>query len=141
MAAGVLRYRRRVAADPPRVDGCPVWWHRQIRNGFEEAFWHSITRDDAAAGERLFDPRRAERLAWCGPLIRNCHDAAVLRWRYRESRSQIRLYLWLEAYDYVVVLQERDSRRGGIYFLVTAYHLDGEDRRRSLRRKYEKREP
>ena len=52
MAAGVLRYRRRVAADPPRVDGCPVWWHRQIRNGFEEAFWHSITRDDAAAGER-----------------------------------------------------------------------------------------
>jgi hypothetical protein len=118
-----------------------VWWNRQVREGFEEAFWHLITRDDASIGARLFDPRRAERLAWCGPIIRHCDDASILRWRYRESRGQIRLYLWLQDYDYVVILEERDTRRGRGYFLITAHHLDGEGRRRNLQRKYEKREP
>lgn len=132
-------FQQGIVADPPRLDGCPVWRHRQVCDGYEEAFWHLITQDDAS-GERLFDPRRAERLAWCAAILRHPDDSAITRWRYRE-RGQIRLYLWLEAHDYVVVLEERDTRRGRVYFLLTAHYLDGESRRRNLWRKYEKREP
>lgn len=141
VAALYAVFRRDIAADPPRVDGCRVWWQHRMSDGYEEAFWHLITRDDAATGDRLFDPRRAERLSWCGPILRHCDDPAITRWRYRESKGQIRLYLWLEPWDYVVILEERDGRGGRIYFPITAYHPDGEDRRQSLRRKYKKREP
>ena len=134
-------FQRDFATNPPRVDGCPVWYQRRISDRYEEAFWHLITRDDDATGDRQFDPRRAERLSWCGPILRHCNDPAIIRWRFRESKGQIRLYLWLELWDYVVVLEERDMRSGRIYFLITAYHLDGKGRRRTLRRKYEKREP
>ncbi|MGA3023809.1 MAG: hypothetical protein ABSF98_03460 [Bryobacteraceae bacterium] len=132
---------RDIVTDPPRIEGCPVWWRRRMVDGHEETFWHLVTRDDAEVGERLFDPRRAERLRWCGAILRHCDDPAVTRWRYREQRGQIRLYLWLHDHDYVVVLEEREVRGGKVYFLISAHHLDGESRRRNLRRKYEKREP
>jgi hypothetical protein len=141
VAALYAVFRRDIVDNPPRVDGCRVWWQQGMSDGYEETFWHLITRDDAATGDRLFDPRRAERLSWCGPILRHCNDPAITRWRYRESRGQIRLYLWLEPWDYVVVLEEKDGRGGRSYFLITAYHPDGEDRRRSLRRKHEKKEP
>ena len=128
-------FQRDFVADPPRVDGCPVWWQRRISDGYEEAFWHLTTRADDVAGDRLFDPRRAERLPWCGTILRRCDDPVITRWRYRESKGQIRLYLWLEAWDYVVVLEERDMRVGRVYFLITAYHVDGDAVRQQLRKK------
>lgn len=88
VAALYAVFQRDIAANPPRVDGCPVWWQRRIRDGYEEAFWHLITRDDAAAGDRRFDPRRAERLSWCGPILRHCNDPAITRWRYRNPRGK-----------------------------------------------------
>jgi hypothetical protein len=61
--------------------------------------------------------------------------------------------LWLEAWDYVVVLEKRVlrieevvvlekrlPRIGEVAFLVSAYHVDGDSVRRSLRTKYAKRE-
>lgn len=132
-------FQRDFIGDPPRVDGCPVWWQRKVRDGYEDAFWHLTTRDDATTDARLFDPRRAERLSWCRPMLRHFDDPAITRWRYRESNGKIRQYLWLEAWDYVVVLEERNMRRGPVLFLVTAYHVDGEGTRRQLRKKYEKR--
>ena len=133
-------FQQDFVADPPRVYGCPVWWQRRISDGYEEAFWHLTTRDDDVTGDRLFDPRRAERIPWCGAMLRRYNDPAITSWRYQESKGQVRLYLWLEAWDYVVVLEERDVWIGRIYFLITAYHVDGESRRRQLRKKYRKRE-
>ena len=46
------------------------------------------------------------------------------------------LIFWLEEADYVVILQ----RRGRAYFLITAYHVDGDSTRRRLKAKYEGRE-
>lgn len=59
--------------------GLPIWWDRRILEGdrYEEAFWYLITKKDRKTGDRLFDPRRAERLPWCGPIISNANDSAV----------------------------------------------------------------
>jgi hypothetical protein len=141
VAALYVVFRRDIVDNPPLIDGVPVWIDRRISDGFEESFWHLITRTDHASGDRQFDPRRAERLSWCGALLRNSNSPDVRRWRFRDERDSIRLYLWYEDGDYVVILEEKAMRRGGVYFLATAYYVDGDSQRRSLNRKYEKREP
>jgi len=117
-----------------------LWWDRRILNGeYEEGFWHLITKDDKDKKERLFEPRRAERLPWCGPAISNHGDNAVKKWEYREPTKRIRIYLWLEAFDYVIILEKRTVGKKEIIFLITAYYVDGESTRRSLKRKYNER--
>jgi hypothetical protein len=103
---------------------------------YEEGFWHLITRDDRVVGERLLDPRRAERLPWCGPTISHPNDVSVRVWDYKEGGGRIRTYLWLEILDYVIILEKRRQRGGEIAFLITAYHVDGESQRRNLNRKF-----
>ena len=119
-------------------EGRPVWWDQKVLPGerYEEGFWHLITRVDETVGERLLDPRRAERLPWCGPTISRTRDAAVKVWDYREGSGRIRTYVWLENWDYVIILEKRPQRVGEVAFLITAYHVDGESRRRNLRGKY-----
>ncbi|MEK6776343.1 MAG: hypothetical protein AABY87_05615 [bacterium] len=117
--------------------GRPVWWDRRILPGgkYEEGFWHLISKDDPGTADRLFDPRRAERLPWCGPTITNSKDPVVTVWDYRESSGRVRTYVWLEPWDYVVILEKRQQRRGLIAFLITAYFVEGASTRRKLRRK------
>jgi hypothetical protein len=126
----------------PRLGPLLVWWDKRILPGeqYEEGFWHLITREDNRTGERLHDPRRAERLPWCGPTIRHHDDPTVTVWDYREAGGNTRTYVWLEQFDYVIILEKTLTRRyGEVAFLVTAYHVDGEDHRKSLRRKFESR--
>jgi hypothetical protein len=122
--------------------GMPVWWDRRKLAGdiYEEGFWHLITKEDKSANDRLLDPRRAERLPWCKPTIENCHDGEVKVWDYRESKREIRTYVWLENWDYVVILRKRPQQKGTIAFLLTAFHVDHESTRKGLRRKYANRE-
>lgn len=119
-----------------------VWWDRQVREdgkGYEEGFWHLIARDDIRTSQRLFDPRRAERLPWCGPAISNYQDSAVKSWDYREASSRVNTYVWLEALDYVVILRKKDFRKYRVAFLITAYHVDGPSTRNRLSKKFENR--
>lgn len=120
-----------------------VWYDRLVLLGerYEECFWHLVTRKDQGSGERLPDFRRAERLPWCIPILHNIQDPAVKSWRYREGNGRMRTYAWLEAGDYVVILEPKMKRIGVVAFLITAYHLDGESMRRSMRKRYERREP
>ncbi len=142
LAALYVIFRRDIAGNAPRIDGSPVWWDGKIADGYEETFWHLITRVETVGGDRLFDPRRAERLTWCGAILCHCTDPAIKRWRYREETGQLTLYLWLEAGDYVIVLRERTVRNvGRVYFLITAYHVNGDQTRKKLQRRYEKKEP
>ncbi len=106
----------------------------------EEGFWHLITCLDQGTNQRLVETERACRLAWCGAVIRNAGDPAILEWQYRERRS-LRTYLWLQSEDYVVVLEAAPPRRPQRHILVTAFHLSGESQRRNMRRRYENREP
>lgn len=121
--------------------GKPVWWDRKILPGeqYEEGFWHLITKQDQNANGRLFDPRRAERLPWCGPTISNSNDNEVKIWNYEESSGRLRMYVWLHRLDYVVILEKKQQRIGEVAFLITAFYVDGDSKKRNLQRKYEKR--
>ena len=118
--------------------GCGVDWDRRVQPGdsYEEGFWHLITKKDERTNDRLLDPRRAERLPWCSPTIHHGTHSAVKTWEYLESGNRRRVYLWLEEWDYVVILEKRTRRNTTRYFLVTAFHVDGDSTRRSLTRKY-----
>lgn len=122
-------------------EGILVWWdQRKLDSPYEEGFWHLITKFDHSRQERLLDPRRSERLPWCKPTITNCDDPEVKVWDYEEARHKIRTYVWLENWDYVVILEKRELRGGRtIAFLITAFHIGGNSTRRKLRRKYEDR--
>lgn len=117
-----------------------IWDDRVLDGLYAEGFWHLITKQDKESGERFLDPRRAERLPWCAPTINNSRDPVVKVWNYREGSGRIRTYLWLENFDYLIVLEIRPQRRGEVAFLFTAFHVDGDSYRRGLRIKYEKRE-
>jgi len=121
----------------PCLSGIPVWWDRRITDSsiYEEGFWHLISRNDERTGDRLLDPRRAERLPWCKPTLDHTDDSAVKLWDSLEGRRR-RTYVWLEHHDYVIVFKKRRQRIGEVAFLITAYHVDGPNRRESLRRKY-----
>jgi len=134
----------------PHLDSMEVWHNRTVKPGetYEEVFWHLIEREHDKQGSRSFDPRRAERLPWCAPALNNSQQPQVRYWICDEHRKQT-CYVWLEDYDYAVVLQKRilprkvvngiDKPARTIAFLKTAYHVDGESRRRYFRRKYEER--
>jgi hypothetical protein len=120
----------------------PVWWDRRVIDPpYEEGFWHLITRKDYGSGDRLLDFRRAERLPWCGPTITNCSEECVKVWDYEEGDRRVRTYVWLEAYDYVVILEKQAKRVGTVAYLITAFHVDGKQKREDLERKYRKRQP
>jgi len=120
----------------------PIRWDRRVIDPpYEEGFWHLITRKDYSSGDRLLDFRRAERLPWCGPTITNCGDKCVKVWDYEEGDRRVRTYVWLEAYDYVVILEKQPKPIGAIAYLVTGFHVDGKQKREDLERKYRKRLP
>lgn len=125
----------------PTFERYPVWWDRRILPGdtYEEGFWHLITKDDPITKERLPDWPRAKRLPWCAPTIRNSKDIIVKDFDYLESNGKIRTYLWLENLDFAVILEKRQKRWGWIAFLITAFYIDGESRRRYIRCKYNNR--
>ncbi|MGB2807820.1 MAG: hypothetical protein WBC22_08775 [Sedimentisphaerales bacterium] len=136
----------------PKLDSMDVWHDRKVKLGetYEEVFWHLIEREWEYnnPGERTLDPRRAERLPWCSPVINHFEDKATKYWICHEKGKYF-CYVWLEEYDYIVILQKRtlkakvingiELKERQVAFLMTAYYVDGESKRRSFRRKYERR--
>ncbi|MDI7275019.1 MAG: hypothetical protein QME94_03480 [Anaerolineae bacterium] len=140
------------------VDGCrfrtlEVWWDRRKEPGdiYEEGFWHLITRHDTTRGERLLDPPRARRISWCKPTLVNSSDDAVAVWERKQTagkrRGEIRTYVWLKDFDYLVVVEKRMLKErivGGrkfparvIAFLLTAFHVGEDWYRKRLQRQLE----
>lgn len=119
----------------------PIRWDRRILAGdqYEEGFWHLISTTDPKTRKRNWDPRRGERIPWSGPTISNSRDPAVRVWDYLEGKGRVRTYLWLEDWDYVIILEKKKARTGNIAFLVTAFHVAGDSNRKSLRTKFTKR--
>lgn len=111
-----------------------TWDTRKVDGIYDEGFWHLISKMDKFTGERIPDFRRAERLPWCGPTIDNESDVEVKVWDYREKNKKIRTYLWLESWDYVIVLEKR--RNKSFVILITAYYVEGPSTVRNLNQKY-----
>ncbi len=106
-------------------------------SGKEEGFWHIVSKYDISSGERLIDYPRAKRLPWAKPLMESDEREEIVVWQYKEGASDkgLRTYIWLENYDYLLILQLRKQ----VYYWVTAFYIESNWKKRDLRRKYEKR--
>jgi len=102
-------------------------------NGKEEGFWHVISKVDYQTGDRLPDFARAKRLPWARPLMESSATTEIKVFDYYEGTKDkgIRRYIWLEDFDYVLVLQ----RRGNGYFWITAFFVT-KGKKRNLSKKY-----
>ena len=122
--------------------GLPVWWDRKVLPGqhYEEGFWHLVSREEGDTANRRLDPPRAEMLPWCRPSITYSNESSIKVWDYLEHQRRLRTYVWLEHWDYCVILERRNQRRGQIAWLITAFHVDGPSRKRNLQKKFESRE-
>lgn len=89
----------------PAYEGQEVWFFPEKEDGKERIFWHLTSRDDKETGERLPDLRRSERLPWARPMIDQSHHPEVLAWDHEEGDGTVKTYVWLENYDFVVVLK------------------------------------
>jgi hypothetical protein len=118
--------------------GMEVIWDSCVLPGdlYEEGFWHLVTKDYSTTKDRLFDPRRSERLPWCGPVISNENDPCMKVWDYREGSGRVRTYIWLEPFDYTVILERKKVK---VTYLVTAFYVEGSSTKRSLQKKYKNR--
>jgi hypothetical protein len=104
--------------------------------GKEEGFWHIISRVDNNSGERLVDYPRAKRLPWAKPLMESSERVEIKVWQYMEGTADkgLRTYIWLENYNYALILQ----RRKNVLYWITAFYVESY-KERELRRKYENR--
>jgi len=123
-------------ASQPIYDGHTVWFFPEMEDGKEKIFWHLTSRDDKDAGERLPDLRRSERLPWVRPMLDQPGKAEILAWDHEEGDGTIKTYVWLEDYDFIVILKKYpDGRRR----LITSFWVEYGNTRRKLRKKYDRR--
>lgn len=71
----------------------------------ESTFWH-MTSEGSNEAERLPDLRRCERIGWIKPIIENSRDPEIRAWSIRQ-KGETRISLWLERYEYLVILADR----------------------------------
>ncbi len=116
--------------------------YEQNGMGYEKIFWHLIQKEDGS-GERLPDYSRAKKLPWFRPTVENYRDSRVKAWDYQEAEKKkgVRTYVWLEGFDYLIVLQRTYLRNKNIDVMniITTFHIDGASYRKSILGKWEKR--
>jgi len=119
--------------------GLKVKYNETIRAdglGKEEGFWHAVTRLCQDTGERLIDYPRAKRLPWAKPLMESPERPEIKVWQYREGTADrgLRTYIWLENYNYALVLHKKKY----VLYWVSAFYVESW-KQKDLKRKYEKR--
>jgi hypothetical protein len=103
--------------------------------GKEEGFWHVVSRYESKLGQRLIDYRRAERLPWARPMMESPQRLELKVFDYMEGPKDkgIRRYIWLDKYDYVLILQHR----GNTFYWITAFYVDADWKRKDLEKRFE----
>lgn len=117
----------------PNFEGYPVTHDSKIENGKEATFWHIVERTDPIAKERVPDIRRCERIPWPRPIIEHSTDIALSVWRNKRKR-EIRVLIWMENLDYIVILAEKPQER----VLITAFCTDIKSQCHKLRKERDK---
>lgn len=115
--------------------------------GKELSFWHLTTRKHVyfdwvngrkvkVEGDRFPDFERASRLEWIKQILTNHDDDCIKMFFYKEhsKKNQIRLYLWAEEHDFVVILQKLGNSSS---FLVTSFYVDHDRKRQDFQSRYE----
>jgi len=129
-------FKRDFIDDRPLYLGKPVFFDKKQRDGKPEGFWHLLTDGsyDYCTGQRDTSLLRCERVGWIRPIIENNQDAEILFWRGPGKRNkEIRHYLFLHNYDYVVILIERKG-----IILATAFYVNYGHTKRKLLKAYNK---
>jgi len=103
----------------------------------EEAFWHLVERKDHKIGNRVLYYPRAKRITWVRPLIECPSHEGILVFDYLEGPKDkgVRRYIWLEKFDYIVILQHKGNK----FQLITAFYIDVDGKREDLYNRYNKR--
>jgi len=112
----------------PSYRGFPLSYDSRIEDGKEEVFWHLTSQYDKKTGNREMDFRRCERIPWPSPIIEHSQDKQLSVWKNKRGK-EIRILLWLEGMDYLVVLKEGRNT----VILLTAYCTDRDHTRNKLR--------
>jgi hypothetical protein len=119
--------------------GCKIGMKKTpYKDGKEGTFWHIITKGQDE-WNRSVDLERCKRIKWPKAVIVN-HESSEVKLYIREIGGKKRIHLWLEKYDYVVVLQENlDKKENRSYYLLwTAFIIDNEHTRRKTSKHYKK---
>ena len=72
-------------------------------------------------------------------MILNIACPTMLVWDYKEGTGRVRKYLWRRDMRYLVVLEKQTRKWGQVYYLVTAYHVNGSSTEKKLQQKYSNR--
>jgi len=104
--------------------------HQKIE-GKEIDFWHIIS-EGPKEEDRIPDLRRCERIGWPKPIIENSAEPEIKIWKNKRKRN-IRVCLWLENYEYVVILDERKN----YHILWTTYPVEENHRKRKFQKEYQ----
>ena len=125
-------FKRDFVESKPLYNGRRVNLKRHpMEQGKEATFWHLIS-DGKVEDDRLPDLRRCERIRWPRPIIEHSGDAVVKMWK-NKRKDEVRICLWLESQNYLVVLADRKE-----YVLPwTAYLVEYPHRSRKLQHEYE----
>jgi hypothetical protein len=133
--------------------GVPVRYDSRVDSvdnphGYEEAFWHFVTRDEfvwnptkrCKEKQRLIDTDRAEYLPWGRPTIEHECEPEVVVWDFDQVTKKgnvVRTYLWLKKWDYTVILERKSKDR--IFMLITTFLVDVPAKRLDLESRYNRR--
>lgn len=119
----------------PCYRGQTIWFFDDMEDSKEAIFWHLTSRKDKN-GERFPDLRRSERLPWARPMLDHAAKPEVVDWDYEEDDGDIKTYVWLKDYDYLMILKKyRDGRRR----LITSFWIEYDNFKRKLAKKYDNR--
>lgn len=132
-----LVFFRDFVKNPARYSGREVWFFPEKERGKELIFWHMLEREDPPnSGNRVIDFRRSARLPWARPILDHIGQPEILNWDYEEGNGDIRTYVWLKEFDYLMVMKRyKDGRRR----LITAHWVEYQNKRQKLQKKYAKR--
>lgn len=97
----------------------------------EATFWHLISKGKVEE-ERHIDLRRCERIRWPKAIIENSEDSSVKFWK-NIRRSEVRICLWLEKQEYLLILAERK----GYILPWTAYMVTKPHRKKKFQKEFE----
>ena len=135
-------FKRDFILGKPLLEGCKIAWATRLSQGrpYDEGFIHIVTTDSGSPHmRRMIDPPRAARVCWCAPMILNIACPTMLVWDYKEGTGRVRKYLWRRDMRYLVVLEKQTRKWGQVYYLVTAYHVNGSSTEKKLQQKYSNR--
>lgn len=109
-----------------------------------QGFFHVISEQDKKSKIRLYKDERVKYIPFISKMItefekckyctENCSKIKVWSAPYLGKTSIMRVKIFFEKHDYIVILEKRKN----YYQLVTAYVVDKKNRREDLLKEYEK---